>query len=112
MKTTTRNLLSIAVMGWVAIVIASCGGKKFRVSGTITNAKDSVLYFENMGLNGAVAFDSVKLDDKGTFAFEQSAPEAPEFYRLRIAQQIINIAIDSTESITVKADYPTMSTSY
>lgn len=112
MKTTTRNLLSIAVMVWVAIVTASCGGKKFRVSGTITNAKDSVLYFENMGLNGAVTFDSVKLDDKGTFAFEQSAPEAPEFYRLRIAQQIINIAIDSTESITVKADYPTMSTSY
>ena len=36
----------------------------------------------------------------------------PEFYRLRIAGQIINIAIDSTETVDVKATYPQMSTDY
>jgi peroxiredoxin len=36
----------------------------------------------------------------------------PEFYRLRIAGQIINIAIDSTETVTVKGSYPMMATNY
>jgi len=35
-----------------------------------------------------------------------------QLYRLRIANQIINLSIDSTETITVKADYPHMSTGY
>ena len=36
----------------------------------------------------------------------------PEFYRLRIAGQIINIGIDSTETVEVKASYPQMATDY
>ena len=36
----------------------------------------------------------------------------PEFYRLRIAGQIINIGIDSTETVDVKATYPQMATDY
>ena len=37
---------------------------------------------------------------------------SPEFYRLRIANQTINLSIDSTETIKVKAAYPTMSYQY
>lgn len=96
----------------MAVGLASCDNKKFRVDGTITDAKDSVLYFENMSLDGPVAVDSVKLGDDGTFSFSEKSPEAPEFYRLRIAGQIINLSVDSTETITVKAAYPTMATGY
>lgn len=95
-----------------ALVITSCGGGKFHVKGNITKAKDSVLYFENMSLDGPVAIDSVKLSESGEFSFSDDAPDAPEFYRLRIANQIINLSVDSTETITVKADYPRMSTGY
>lgn len=95
-----------------ALVITSCGGGKFHVKGNITKAKDSVLYFENMSLDGPVAIDSVKLSESGEFSFSDDAPGAPEFYRLRIANQIINLSVDSTETITVKADYPRMSTGY
>ena len=35
-----------------AIIITSCGGKKFHVDGNITEAADSILYFENMSLDG------------------------------------------------------------
>ena len=74
-----------------ALTIASCSDNKFTVEGQIGNAKDSVLYFENVGLEGINVLDSVKLSDDGDFSFRQEAPGAPEFYRLRIADQIINV---------------------
>lgn len=95
-----------------ALFLASCTEKKFHLSGNIDNATDSLLYFENMSLNGPVTVDSVKLGKDGSFSFNEKVPENPEFYRLRIANQIINIAVDSTENITIKASYPTMSSQY
>lgn len=102
----------MAACALMAVALGSCDNKKFRVEGAITEAKDSVLYFENMSLDGPVAVDSVKLGDDGTFCFSEKSPEAPEFYRLRIAGQIINLSVDSTETVTVKAAYPAMSTGY
>ena len=101
-----------AAAAMMAVVFGSCDNRKFRVSGTLADAKDSVLYFENMSLDGPVTVDSVKLDGKGEFSFTDKAPEAPEFYRLRIAGQIINLSVDSTENIVVNASYPTMATGY
>jgi len=95
-----------------ALTIVSCDNKKFEVNGTITEAKDSILYFENMSLNGPVVEDSVKLDADGAFDFSGKVGKSPEFYRLRIAGQIINLSIDSTEVVSFKAAYPTMSTNY
>lgn len=100
--------LAVAAMAGVT----SCNEKKFHIDGTITGAADSTLYLENMGLDGAVKIDSAKLSEDGTFAFEGTAPTAPEFYRLRIAGQFINIAVDSTETINIKAQYPQMATQY
>ena len=106
------GLFYTAVLGVAVLSLGSCSEKKFNINGTITQAKDSVLYLENMSLNGPKAVDSVKLDENGNFEFKQKAPDAPEFYRLRIANQMVNLAVDSTESITVKAAYPTMSANY
>ncbi len=106
------GLFYTAVMGVAVLSLGSCTEKKFNINGTITQAKDSVLYLENMSLNGPKTVDSVKLDENGNFEFKQKAPDAPEFYRLRIANQMVNLAVDSTESITVKAAYPTMSANY
>ena len=106
------GLFYTAVLGVAVLSLGSCTEKKFNINGTITQAKDSVLYLENMSLNGPKAVDSVKLDENGNFEFKQKAPDAPEFYRLRIANQMVNLAVDSTESITVKAAYPTMSANY
>lgn len=106
-KTLSALAVSLIMLGAV-----SCTNKKFEVSGNITDAKDSLLYFENMSLNGAVVVDSTKLDADGNFSFAVDAPSAPEFYRLRIAGQIINVAADSTEHVTIKAAYPTMASQY
>ena len=104
-----KKYLMIAV---AALVIASCSEKKFHVEGSISNAKDSLLLLENVGIEEINVVDSVRLDADGTFSFSGDAQEAPEFYRLRIAGQIINVSIDSTETVTVKAQYPQMATDY
>ncbi len=97
-----------------ALALTSCNNKKFHINGNITEAKDSMLYLENLSLNGPVKIDSVKLGEDGSFAFEENALDSvtPEFYRLRIANQSINLSIDSTETINVKAAYPQMSFKY
>ena len=102
----------MAALALVLLMTAGCANKKFNITGDITEAKDSTLYLEHMSLSGAVAIDSVKLDETGHFSFSGDAPEAPEFYRLRIGGQIINVAIDSTEQIGIKAAYPTMTARY
>ena len=113
MKKTSIGLLAPAATLAVALCFCSCGKEQFHLNGTIANATDSVLYLENMALDGAQVVDSVKLDEKGDFAFSLEAPaDAPEFYRLRIAQQIISLSVDSTETITVKATYPDMASNY
>jgi glutathione peroxidase-family protein len=106
------HLLSSLLLLALVLGLGSCTKKQFKVSGQIAQAKDSLLYFENMGLNGPETVDSIKLDEDGHFSFSVDAPKNPEFYRLRIDRQIINIGIDSTENITVKAAYPTMSAQY
>ena len=93
-------------------LLSSCSKGKYHVEGAITNAKDSTLYFENLSLEGPVVLDSVKLTDDGKFSFAADAQEAPEFYRLRIADQIINVCSDSTETVTVNAKYPDMAWNY
>lgn len=102
----------MCTLALMAAMLTSCINKKFHINGTVTEAKDSVLYLENMSLDGPVVVDSVKLDDKGAFSFSGKAPDAPEFYRLRIAGQIINLSVDSTETVDVKASYPSMATGY
>ena len=107
-----KHIWKAAAVILAAITIASCSNGKFGVEGEIANAKDSILYFENVGLEGINLLDSVKLGDNGSFSFSGEAPQAPEFYRLRIADQIINVSIDSTETVSIKAQYPQMATDY
>lgn len=107
-----NKLIVSVALALAATAVSSCSGEKFKVSGNISDAKDSTLYFENMSLNGPVAIDSIKLGADGSFTFEGETKGNPEFYRLRIDRQIINIGVDSTESISVRASYPTMSTDY
>ena len=96
-----------------ALCLTACDNSKFKIEGTIIEAADSMLYLENMALDGPQKIDSVKISADGSFSFSEEVPsDVPDFYRLRIAQQIINFAVDSTETITVKAAYPTMASAY
>ena len=108
------KIYSAAVIMVAALAFTSCNNKKFHINGNITEATDSMLYLENLSLNGPVKIDSVKLGEDGSFAFDENAMDSitPEFYRLRIANLSINLSIDSTETVKVKASYPQMSYKY
>ena len=108
------KIYSAAVIMVAALAFTSCNNKKFHINGNITEATDSMLYLENLSLKGPVKIDSVKLGEDGSFAFDENAMDSitPEFYRLRIANQSINLSIDSTETVKVKASYPQMSYKY
>ncbi|MBR1933596.1 MAG: AhpC/TSA family protein [Prevotella sp.] len=109
MKTVIKSLI---VGGLTALSLCACQKATFTVKGTVEGAQDSVLYFQQMALTGPVMLDSTRLGADGSFEFKGEATEAPEFYVLRIRDQIINLAVDSTETITVKAQYPNMAARY
>lgn len=98
----------------LAALIASCRQSgQFCVNGHITDAADTVMYLEHISLgNGIEVIDSVRLDEDGAFELRGDTMSTPEFYRLRIGGQCINLAFDSTETVTVEASLKNMSFGY
>lgn len=93
--------------------VTACNNEPaFKVQGEVTDAADKMLYLEQTGLDGIVALDSVELGSNGTFSFSAARPEAPDFYRLRIEDKVINFSVDSTETVEVKADYKNFAIDY
>jgi peroxiredoxin len=74
------------------------------VNGEIASAEGQVLYLEHRGLGGLEIVDSVKLKENGKFSFKEKAPENPEFYQLRLGEQIIVFAVDSIEKLQLNAN--------
>lgn len=88
-------------------MLTSCKSdkKSFVVTGEFSSVqKDDTLYLEHLGLGGIEPVDSVKLKPKGTFKFKVPAPKNPEFYQLRIDDQVAIFAVDSTETLRVTGD--------
>ena len=106
--------LAIYTVGCLLLMtMASCENKpSFRVEGTVSGAEGRMLYLEQVGIEDIETLDSIKLNAKGVFDFSENRPQTPEFYRLRIADKIINFAIDSTEIIKIKAQYNDFPTGY
>lgn len=112
---TKQNLkMNKIYMAAAVVTLCACTQKPmFTVEGTVEGATDSLLYLEHIALSGRQTLDSVKLESDGHFSFQAEATTgAPEFYNLRIYDQIINFAVDSTETITIKAQYPNMAARY
>ena len=119
MRGIVAMALVVLLVAWLFLSLVSCTdrGPTFRVSGAISGAEDSTLIVEAMTLTGPEALDSVRLKADGSFAFDlplppQDSTASPEFYRLRIAQTVINFAHDSTEAITITAPFAQMATAY
>ena len=87
-------------------------GEQVGINGRLAEADGKTLYFEAVTLNGIEALDSTRLDEDGQFCFQGMRPFNPEFYRLRIDRQIVNLSVDSTETIHVEAELPDMGTDY
>lgn len=106
-----KKLILIAM---TLLAIAACNDQKpsFTVEGTVKGADDKTLYLYNNALGGAVKVDSVKLTEEGTFALHGEAPQSPELYFLIVGDQMLYFGVDSTETVTINADYATMTSAY
>lgn len=104
----------ICAMAALTMLATACKdkGEQFEINGRIAEADGKTLYFEAVTLNGIEALDSTRLDEDGQFCFQGIRPFNPEFYRLRIDRQIVNLSVDSTETIHVEAELPDMGTDY
>jgi hypothetical protein len=92
------------IIGTLAGFIA-CNNEKqsFTVEGKIAGAEGKTLYLERVGIAKIHVIDSLQLTSE-SFQFQQMRPAVPDFYRLRLDNQVINLAIDSTETIVVKTN--------
>ena len=104
----------ICAMAALTMLATACKdkGEQFEINGRIAEADGKTLYFEAVTLTGIEALDSTRLDEDGQFCFQGMRPFNPEFYRLRIDRQIVNLSVDSTETIHVEAELPDMGTDY
>ena len=103
----------IFFMTLTAIAVGACNSEpKFKVEGEVAGADGKMLYLEASALEGIIPLDSVKLKGDGSFAFKQTRPVAPEFYRLRVDEKVINFSVDSTEAVTINAPYTDFATAY
>ena len=94
------------------LLLTSCSKSDFTVNGVVSGADGQVMFLENVGVASVTILDSVKLNAAGKFKFKELRPEYPDFYRLRLNNQWINFAIDSTETVSFSADAGTFATSY
>lgn len=97
---------------WLILLAACHSGPTFSVQGRITGAADSVLHFEANAIGGVEEIATTRLTAEGDFQFEAPSPECPEFYVLRIGERRIHLCVDSTEHVTVQANYADMGTNY
>ena len=98
-----RGVLVTALLA--SLLLASCRqSDRFQIEGKIVAAAGKWLYFEHKGLADPVLLDSVLLDKEGVFRFRSKLLSNPEFYQLRIDDQLIIVAPDSGEIIRLEAD--------
>ena len=111
MKQISTRLLT--VLGLCMFLFSACNNSSdFTVKGVVAGADGQLKYLENVGISNVVTLDSIKLAPGGKFKFTEKRPEYPDFYRLRLNNQLINFAVDSTETISFVADAGTFATSY
>lgn len=111
MKQISTRLLT--VLGLCMFFLSACNNSSdFTVKGVVAGADGQLMYLENVGISNVVTLDSIKLAPGGKFKFTEKRPEYPDFYRLRLNNQLINFAVDSTETISFVADVGTFATSY
>ena len=111
MKQISAQLL--VIFGICMLLFTACNkASDFTVKGVVSGADGQTMYLENVGISNIELLDSVKLTAAGKFKFTHKRPEFPDFYRLRLNNQLINFAIDSVETVTFAADAGTFATSY
>jgi len=96
----------------LSIFFACNNRETFTIKGIVENAQGETIILEHIGLAKTVALDSMVISKNGKFSFRANSPEYPDFYHIRIQNRFIVFVVDSTETITVNANFENFSTEY
>ena len=98
----------------ILITLSACqnNNETFTIEGVVENAQGKTIILEHLGITGVTVLDSMTISTAGNFSFSANRPEYPDFYRIRIQNRAITFAVDSTEKITIRADFETFATDY
>lgn len=88
------------------------GKSHFVVKGKIDGAADSTVYLYKRGITGADLVDSAKIGKDFTFKIKSPSPSFPDLYVLALGKQMINLAVDSLETIEINASNKHFGTDY
>ena len=96
-----KNTALFCIIASILSLFYACNDKQacptFTVKGKIENAAGKTLYLSNIGINGNIALDSVKIDKNGLYTFEQPQPASYDFFFIAInGAKPIPFAIDSS----------------
>ena len=95
-----------------ALLMACNSTPHFKVKGSITDAGGMTLYIDHVGVSANEPLDSTTLDEGGHFSFTIGRYADPEFFRLRLGMKYVNFVVDSTETVEIKGDFPTLDKDY
>ncbi|OJU38592.1 MAG: hypothetical protein BGN96_03155 [Bacteroidales bacterium 45-6] len=111
---TTKNLIRFSLLLSLAIGFTACkkGKSHFIVKGKIEGAADSTLYLYKRGITGADLVDSAKIGKNATFEIKTESPQYPDLYVLALGKQMVNLAVDSIETIELSGKYKDFATGY
>jgi len=88
-------------------LFASCKDNRyFRVEGKINDGKNHVIYLEHLSPDKIRTIDSFVLKSHGYFHFKKEHPAYPDFYRVRIDDEVVTFAIDSSETVVIRSEDP------
>lgn len=108
------KIFRLLILIFITSALIACSDKKpqFTVDGKISDADSLTLYLEKREIDKVTVLDSVKLNKGGEFKFKELSTTYPEFYVLRLDGQVINFAVDSTESVKIESNRNTFATDY
>ncbi len=103
----------LVVVALAAMVVNGCKkDNQFVVQGKITHAEGKTIYLEELLLSSTNLVDSAKIDDSGEYKLKGKTG-IPSFYLLKLNEgKFITLLVDSTDNITVNADFTNFSDDY
>lgn len=74
------------IIAVLALVLASCGQKGARVTGTLVNGEGEMAVLERLSSIDVTPTDSAEIDKNGSFDLNTGEISEPGFYRLRVGE--------------------------
>lgn len=99
---------AIVLLCCIAVMSACSGSDNWKVKASVKGAENRTAILEICDNGQWIAVDSTKIDGNGAFDFKKSRNSFPDIYRITIGDKSVYFPVDSTETVTVTADYATM----